>query len=155
MYKHGGTGTRLYKIWERMKARCQSPANDEFHRYGAAGITVCAEWQQFEPFRDWALANGYAASLTLDRRKNDQGYAPGNCRWATISQQNRNHRRRSDSASPYKGMYRDRTGRWVARITSDGVVRSLGTFADPEAAARAYDAAAKVLHGEFACLNFP
>lgn len=41
-------------------------------------------------FRAWALANGYASNLTIDRRDNDRGYEPGNCRWVTFRENNRN-----------------------------------------------------------------
>src|SRR5437870_218096 len=50
---HGETKTRLYTCWQNMRARCGS----DNPNYGGRGITVCAEWGNFEPFRDWALAN--------------------------------------------------------------------------------------------------
>ena len=57
-------------------------------------------------------------------------------------------------ALPYKGVVRSRNG-WVARIGHEREVRYLGYFATEEDAARAYDAAARELRGEFARLNFP
>jgi hypothetical protein len=63
--------------------------------------------------------------------------------------------------SRYKGVRRFRPGpgkgreRWQARIRIDGHLVSLGYFNDEEAAARAYDAAARAAWGEFACPNFP
>jgi hypothetical protein len=50
-------------------------------RYHDRGIGVCAEWQTYETFRAWAVAAGWAPGLHLDRRDNDRGYEPGNCRW--------------------------------------------------------------------------
>lgn len=41
-------------------------------------------------FHIWAMANGYQEGLTLERTKNDEGYSPGNCEWATMSQQSQN-----------------------------------------------------------------
>lgn len=54
---------------------------------------MCPEWHDFAVFREWALANGYADGLSIDRFPNNDGnYEPGNCRWATPAQQNRNTR---------------------------------------------------------------
>jgi hypothetical protein len=48
-----------------------------------------------------------------------------------------------------------RTKRWNARIQAHGTRLWLGEFDTPEEAARAYDAAARRLHGPYARLNFP
>jgi len=65
----------------------------KYKDYGGRGITVCQEWRTFEPFQAWALANGYAENLSIDRIDNDKGYSPENCRWVTEKQQSRNTRR--------------------------------------------------------------
>ena len=44
---------------------------------------------------------------------------------------------------------------WVAHIKKNGHPKYLGGFPIEQDAARAYDAAARVLHGPFANLNFP
>lgn len=90
--KHGEHGTRLYGIWKNMKYRCSNPNSPAYKDYGARGIFVCAEWQQYEPFRAWAIANGYRENLTIDRIENDKGYSPDNCRWATMKTQSNNTR---------------------------------------------------------------
>ena len=46
-------------------------------------------------------------------------------------------------------------GKWISSIQINGKTRHLGRFDDEQEAARAYDVAAKELHGEFARLNFP
>ena len=78
-----------------------------------------------------------------------------NLRPATSSQNSQNRRMRSDNTSGFKGVYLRDRGRWVASIWTAGKNRHLGLFATPEDAARAYDAAAAEIFGEFARLNFP
>lgn len=85
-----------------MIGRCENPKDAAYPRYGGRGVKVCAEWRaSFETFREWALVNGYSATLTIDRRDNDGAYEPENCRWATYTEQNRN--RRNNKPIIYKG----------------------------------------------------
>lgn len=76
-----------------MLCRCRCPTKREYKNYGARGITVCQEWEDYATFRIWALANGYVPSLELDRKNNDEGYSPENCRFVTHMVNNRNTRR--------------------------------------------------------------
>src|SRR3990167_9233467 len=90
--KHGGFGTRLYKIWEGMKSRCLNSNRKAYKNYGGRGITICNEWLEFIPFRDWALSNGYKENLQINRINNDGNYEPSNCDFVPIKENLRNRR---------------------------------------------------------------
>ena len=88
---HGHSNHRLYGIWADMKKRCNNPKNKRYERYGGRGIGVCSEWaNDFQSFYDWAIKNGYADSLSIDRINVDGNYEPNNCRWIPFAQQQRN-----------------------------------------------------------------
>ncbi len=91
---HGGSNSRIYRIWQAMRDRTQNPRASRYEYYGGRGISVCAEWEDFEVFRAWALSHGYASNLSIDRIDNDGNYEPGNCRWATQRMQVLNRRTR-------------------------------------------------------------
>jgi hypothetical protein len=90
---HGMTGQRLYRVWRSMKARCDNPNDSAYENYGARGIEVCDQWQEFEPFRDWSLANDYNAKMTIERNNVNGNYEPSNCRYIPLGEQTRNTRR--------------------------------------------------------------
>lgn len=91
-YVRGGTGTRLHDIWLSMRERCYRIHHPHFKSYGGRGISICDEWQDFRSFREWALANGYADNLQIDRIDFNGNYEPSNCRWVTPKEQQNNKR---------------------------------------------------------------
>lgn len=95
---HGMSKTKLYGVWVAMRQRCENPNDRNYARYGGRGIAVCDEWKSFEPFREWALANGYIEGKTdIDREDNDKGYSPENCRFISHKDNLRNtHRKLHD-----------------------------------------------------------
>ena len=76
-----------------------------------------------------------------------------NLRPATQRQNTGNMRSRAKKA-PYKGINANGSG-WAAQIRENGKRTHIGQFKTAEEAARAYDDAARRVHGEFACVNFP
>lgn len=98
MAKHNMYRSRLYRVWCGMKARCETPSARNYKNYGGRGISVCAEWQEFVPFHEWAMANGYDetaafSKCTIDRIDVNGDYCPDNCRWVDMKIQNNNKRK--------------------------------------------------------------
>lgn len=84
---------RLYNIWKCMRQRCNNPKNPSYPCYGGKGVIICDEWNEYQGFREWALANGYDDSLSIDRIDPDGNYCPSNCRWADDKTQMNNQTR--------------------------------------------------------------
>lgn len=97
--KHGearcGKKTREYRIWKGLRNRCNNHNNKNYIDYGGRGITACERWDDYANFlADMGRCPSPAHSI--DRIDNERGYEPGNCRWATKSEQSQN-RRHSES----------------------------------------------------------
>ena len=88
---HHPENERLLRIWRAMLHRCYKETDEHYDYYGGRGIKVCDDWHDFEAFQKWALANGYADNLTIDRLDGNKDYCPENCSWATMTVQN-NHK---------------------------------------------------------------
>ena len=81
---------RIRGIYKSMLNRCSSQAK-AFDTYSKHDIKVCDEWiASYESFEKWALSNGYADGLCIDRMDTHRGYSPDNCRWITRKENNRN-----------------------------------------------------------------
>lgn len=92
--RHGhaqaGRVSPTYVAWQNMLRRCR-PGGPDAYLYHERGIGVCSRWREsFESFL--ADMGQKPEGLSLDRTDNDGNYEPGNCRWATPSEQMRNRR---------------------------------------------------------------
>jgi len=75
-----------------MHCRCYRSKHPEYPNYGARGITVCKQWRNNFPMFIADMGPRPSAKHSLDRIDNNGNYEPGNCRWATLTEQNRNQR---------------------------------------------------------------
>lgn len=91
--KHGMINTKLYKVWDGIKSRCNNPNSKAYKNYGGRGIKICESWNDFMTFHKWSIESGYEEGLTLDRIDVNGNYEPSNCRWVTRKKQARNTRK--------------------------------------------------------------
>ncbi len=90
--KHGQSNTLLYGIWEQIVERCYREKHGSYHRYGGRGIRVCDRWRHdFAAFAE-DIGPRPSPKHTVDRINNNGNYEPGNIRWATRKEQQRNMR---------------------------------------------------------------
>jgi hypothetical protein len=89
---HSMSKSKEYRKWLSMKQRCYNQKHTSYPNYGGRGIAVCDSWKNsFENF--YADMGPCPSGLELDRIYVNGNYEPGNCRWATDSEQSNNKRK--------------------------------------------------------------
>lgn len=131
--KHGESRSKLYRVWQTMRSRCNSKTHQRYCFYGEKGIRVCEEWEKdFTVFKEWAINNGYKEGLSIDRIDVDGDYCPENCRWVNMHVQLANRRKSRTNKSGYTGIYKliSANGKikWRVSICLNYKTRNLGTY---------------------------
>jgi hypothetical protein len=91
-----------HRCWQAMKRPCTNPRQDGFEYYGGQGVSVCDRWSRsFRAFYD-DMGPRPSAGHSLDRFPDKEGnYEPGNVRWATFGEQQKN--RKSNRPITWRG----------------------------------------------------
>lgn len=88
-----GKPSPTYSTWKAMHKRCTNPTDDQYANYGGRGITVCDRWSGASGYVHFMEDMGEKPlGHSIDRERNQEGYKPDNCRWATATEQSRNRR---------------------------------------------------------------
>ena len=83
----------LCRTYCDMKRRCYNKSYKGYKYWGGRGIKICDEWlENYNNFREWAIAAGWQKGLTIDRIDSNGNYTPQNCRWLDRHKQSLNLR---------------------------------------------------------------
>lgn len=130
---------------------------------GKRGLWYARRWRK-GPSWEWMhrLIIGASKGQQVDHRNGDSlDNHRDNLRLATASLNSANRKRSTGQKLRYKGVRRSSDATvstqrpWLSNIRKNYRYFFLGSFRTAEEAARAYDAKARELYGEFACVNFP
>lgn len=89
---HGQWNTPAYHSWLAMISRCENPRNISYKNYGGRGIRVCDRWRRSAAAFLADIGPRPGRGYSLDRIDVNGHYEPGNARWATAVEQQRNQR---------------------------------------------------------------
>lgn len=124
---HGLSYTPEYRAWQTMRLRCTVPENPAYADYGGRGIKVCDRWMNSVEAFFSDMGPKPTPDHELDRYPDNNGdYEPGNCRWATRSENDRN--RRSNRIIAFSGEELTPAA-WAERygIRADTIIKRLNS----------------------------
>ena len=77
---------QLRSLWSSIRRRCHCSTHSLYESYGAKGVRVCEEWQDFTVFLAWCITSGYRPGFNISLRTPDRDFSPENCDWITREQ---------------------------------------------------------------------
>lgn len=89
--KHGQGKSKEYACWTNMRRRCLNPKHKAYKSYGAKGVTICPEWDDFESFLS-DVGRAPTDKPCIDRIDPYGNYEPSNVRWTDQETSNSNKR---------------------------------------------------------------
>lgn len=98
----------LRRVWYNMIQRCTNASHFAYKNYGARGVLVCEEWLSgYNPFKEWALSNGWVKGLQLDKDIKGNGllYSPDTCCFVDLRTNSKN--KPSVKKYEYNGQFLD------------------------------------------------
>jgi len=100
---------RHYHRWRAIVSRCTNPKDKRYSEYGGRGILLYEPWITdgrafIEYIESLPNADKVDEGYTLDRIDNNQGYMPGNLRWADKQVQVLNQRMKKSNTTGYVGV---------------------------------------------------
>jgi hypothetical protein len=153
----GRSSHPLYPVWVAIKQRCHNPGSQNYHHYGARGISLCPEWRNdSRAFIDWIESNlgpkppvpeswtSARPYWSIDRLDVNGDYEPGNIRpeWADPFVQAANTRHQ---LNPMNGISQASAGTFGYHVQRDGTSYARGGFPTAEDAMSDRDAMLTVL----------
>jgi hypothetical protein len=88
---HWMSSSKIYRIWESIKKRCDNKKRKDYKNYWWRWISYDKKRKKFEWFYD-DMKEWYSEWLSIDRKNNNWNYCKENCRWTTMKKQNNNRR---------------------------------------------------------------
>ncbi len=139
---HGLSKHPVYRKWADIKARCYNKNHRAYKYYGAREITMYDDWiNDVKAFYDYVMSldNAMGERLSIDRIRNNEGYKPGNLRWATYIEQ-ANNRRDQKSKTGIKYVYCYGWRKYVVSVHVNGKTKYIGSNFTLEDAIKRRDA---------------